>query len=125
MTAYCDRVLALGAVSADCLPKQTRFASSCLQGAPAGDPQTCSSEALGTQAPSGPRQPAPPLQPQPLQRHASSAKAGDMANSENRTRTIGMARMGDTPSLTHTSVNVHVLFFLGKRVERLFYNLTS
>ena len=79
-----------------------RFASSCLHGAPAGDPQICVSDALGTQAPSGPRQPAPPLQPQPWQRQASSAKTGDMAKSENRMRTIGMARMGRPPSLALT-----------------------
>jgi hypothetical protein len=62
-----------GVVSAVCLPKQTRVADSCLHGAPAGVPQVVARADLETQAPSGPRQPGPPLQPQPLQRQASSA----------------------------------------------------
>jgi hypothetical protein len=42
---------------------------------PAGVPQIDASLALGTQNPSGPRHPEPPLQPQPLQRQLSWAKA--------------------------------------------------
>lgn len=126
MTAYWDSVLALGRLSADCLPKQMRFASSCLHGAPAGEPQTCARDALGTQAaPSGPRQPAPPLQPQPWQRQASSAKAGEIAISENKTRMVGIARMGKTPSLTHTTDNVHVLFSSGRGSLVAFGALTN
>ena len=34
---------ASGSVTADCLPKQTREAASCLQGVPAGDPQISAS----------------------------------------------------------------------------------
>jgi hypothetical protein len=57
------------------LPKQTRGAASCLQGVLAGVPQISASLVCDTQNPSGPRQPEPPLQPQPLQRQTSSAKA--------------------------------------------------
>jgi hypothetical protein len=64
---------------AACLPKQMRGAFSCLQGAPAGVPQMFASFPCATQNPSGPRQPEPPLQPQPLQRQASSANADDGA----------------------------------------------
>jgi hypothetical protein len=64
---------------AACLPKQIRGAFSCLQGAPAGVPQTVASFPCATQNPSGPRHPEPPLQPQPVQRQESSAKAVDGA----------------------------------------------
>ena len=49
----------------------------CLHGVPGGEPQTVASFDCETQNPSGPRQPGPPLQPQPLQRQASSANAVD------------------------------------------------
>jgi hypothetical protein len=64
--AYCVCAFALGAVKADCLPKQTLVADSCLHGAPAGEPQVSASADFDTQVPSGPRQPGPPLQPQPF-----------------------------------------------------------
>jgi len=70
--AYCV-CAGFGAANADCLPKQTRVADSCLHGAPAGEPQVVARADFDTQVPSGPRQPGPPLQPQPLQRQASSA----------------------------------------------------
>jgi hypothetical protein len=46
-----------------------------LHGAPGGVPQTAASFDCETQNPSGPRQPGPPLQPQPLQRQVSWAEA--------------------------------------------------
>ena len=68
--AYCV-CAGFEAANADCLPKQTRVADSCLHGAPAGE-QVVARADFDTQV-QGPRQPGPPLQPQPLQRQASSA----------------------------------------------------
>src|SRR5262245_11626932 len=59
-------------------------AASCLHGAPAGVPHTSASLACEMQNPSGPRQPEPPLQPQPLHWQASAATtvegAGNIRN---------------------------------------------
>src|SRR5262245_23950947 len=58
---------------------QTRGAASCLHGAPAGVPHTSASFPCEMQNPSGPRQPEPPLQPQPLHWQASAATTVDGA----------------------------------------------
>src|SRR6185437_6500717 len=112
--AYCGGLLAFCGVSADCLPKQTRVTDSCLHGAPAGEPQVSASADFETHMPSGPRQPGPPLQPQPLQRQASSAKAADVAATKNKPRTKPIvARIGPsliTCMMPRRAANVHVLF---------------
>ena len=92
-----------------------------MHGAPAGVPQTSASLACEMQNPSGPRQPEPPLQPQPVQWQASSAAttvegAGNVKTpNEIRTKLLAIPlRSGLLPSLR--KANVHVLFLSGKGV---------
>src|SRR5262245_43060309 len=73
------------------------------------------------QYPSGPRQPEPPLQPQPLHWQASAAiteeGAGNIRNpNEISTNPLAITlRMGSSRSLRAS--NVHVLFSSGKGVD--------
>jgi hypothetical protein len=91
-----------------------------LHGAPAGVPQTSASFPCEMQNPSGPRQPEPPLQPQPLQRQASSAAtavegAGNIKNTnEIRTKPLAITlRMGLLPSLRGDQCTRFVLIAKG------------
>jgi len=54
--AYCV-CAGFEAANADCLPKQTRVADSCLHGAPAGEPQGVARTDFDTQVLSEPGQP--------------------------------------------------------------------
>src|SRR5262249_25923778 len=98
---YCG-CACFGAASADCLPKQTRVADSCLHGAPAGVPQTF------THSPSGPRQPWTAFAA------AATATAGVVGISNRHGKQHDSGTHRHLPRHVHSPPpqpeNVHVLF---------------